>query len=130
MGAPLTSGLHELQPRRTEHVGRKQYLSLSLTIMLDDVGSLLFECTHGNLAGDVQNSGTLGGAVTAMIGIAAVVVAVVALSNSQRHEALLAIGISAVVVFILAAIVFFVRTRSGNRRPDAISGMNNASSRK
>jgi hypothetical protein len=66
--------------------------------------------------GDVQNSGALGGAVTAVIGVAAVVVAVVALGNSQRHDALLAIGIAAVVVFILAAIVFIVKTRRGNRQ--------------
>jgi hypothetical protein len=65
--------------------------------------------------GDVQNSSALGGAVTAVIGIAAVVVAVVALSKSQRHEALFAIGIAAVVVFVLAVIVFVIQTRSGNR---------------
>jgi hypothetical protein len=61
--------------------------------------------------GDVGTSGVLGGAVSAIIGIAAVVVAVVALANSQRHEALLAIGISAVVVFVSAVVVFFVRQR-------------------
>src|ERR1700722_5880471 len=66
--------------------------------------------------GDVQNSGALGGAVTAVIGVAAVVVAVVALGHSPRHDALFAIGIAAVVVFVLAAIVFVIRTRRGNQQ--------------
>jgi hypothetical protein len=63
---------------------------------------------------DVGSSGVLGGAVSAIIGIAAVVVAVIALAKAQRHEALLAIGIAAVVVFVLAMLTLLMRKRIGN----------------
>jgi hypothetical protein len=68
--------------------------------------------------GDVGTSGVIGGTVSAIVGVAAVVVAVVALANSQRHEALLAIGISAVAVFVSAVLVFFVRKRINFKRAE------------
>jgi mannitol-specific phosphotransferase system IIBC component len=66
--------------------------------------------------GDVGTSGVLGGTLNAIIGIAAAVVAVIALANSQRHEALLAIGIAAVVVFVLAMVTLFTRKQINLRR--------------
>jgi hypothetical protein len=63
---------------------------------------------------DVGASGVLGGAASAIIGIAAVVVAVIALANAQRDEALLAIGIAAVVVSVVAMATLLMRKRIGN----------------
>ena len=70
-----------------------------------------FNVSMATWRGDSSTSGIPGGAVSAIIGVAAVVVAVVALANSQRHEALLAIGIAAAVVFVLAVVVFLVGKR-------------------
>jgi hypothetical protein len=70
-----------------------------------------FNVSMTSWRGDVGTSGVLGGAVSAIIGIAAVVVAVIALANSQRRQALLVIGIAAVVVFALAMITLLMRKR-------------------
>src|SRR5271165_6650953 len=81
---------------------RQAGASLCLPQTLEILAVCCFNVSMTSWRGDVSTSGVAGGAVSAVIGIAAVVVAVVALSNSQRHEAFLAIGIAAVVVFVLA----------------------------
>jgi len=75
-----------------------------------------FNMSMTSWRGDMGTSDILGGAVTTLIAIAAVVVAVIALSGSQRHQAVVALSITAAVVFILAVIILLVRTRVKTRR--------------